>query len=95
MVARGIKPEIKVGHSWEVLASVRETRFHEMEYHLPVDQGLEALAEVLALIERERREVFFPIECRMTAADSDWLSPFQGAPRISVAIHTHQPNNYN
>lgn len=95
MVARGIKPEIKVGHSWEVLASVRETRFHEMEYHLPVDQGLEALAEVLALIERERREVFFPIECRMTAADSGWLSPFQGAPRISVAIHAHQPDDYS
>lgn len=94
-VARGIKPEIKVGHSWEVLASVRETRFHEMEYHLPVDQGLDALVEVLALIERERREVFFPIECRMTAGDTGWLSPFQGAPRISVAIHAHQPDDYS
>lgn len=94
-VARGIKPEIKVGHSWQVLASIRETRFHEMEYHLPVDQGLEALAEVLHLIERERREVFFPIECRMTAGDTGWLSPFQGAPRISVAIHAHQPDDYS
>jgi FAD-linked oxidoreductase len=93
-IAGSIKPEVKVGHSWQVLASVRETRFHEMEYHLPVEQGLEALAEVLALIERERREVFFPIECRMTAADTGWLSPFHGAPRISVAIHAHQPDDF-
>lgn len=94
-VARGIKPEIRVADSWRVLSNVRNTRFHEMEYHLPVNHGLEALAEVIALIERERPDVFFPIECRMTAGDTAWLSPFQGGPRISVAIHAHQPDDYS
>lgn len=94
-IARTIKPETEVGDSWQVLASQRNTPFHEMEFHLPVDQGLEALAEVLALIERERPEVFFPIECRMTAADSGWLSPFAGDPRISVAVHAHHADAYD
>lgn len=93
-IAGSIRPEIKISDSWRVLASKRETRFHEMEYHLPVSQGLEALAEILALIEKERSEVFFPIECRMTASDTGWLSPFQGEPRISVAIHAYQADDH-
>lgn len=93
-VCRRIAPETRVATSWQVLSSSRETGFHEMEYHLPVDQGLEALDEVMRLIEREHPEVFFPIECRMTASDEGWLSPFQGAPRISVAIHAHKDDAY-
>ncbi len=86
-VAKREKPEEMIGTSWEMLANTRNNHFNEMEYHLPVNQGLDALSEVLAVIERERRDVFFPIECRQTAADDAWLSPFQGGPRISVAVH--------
>lgn len=86
-VAKRQKPEEMIGTSWEMLANERNNRFNEMEYHLPVDQGLDALQEVLAVIERERRDVFFPIECRQTAGDDAWLSPFSGGPRISVAVH--------
>lgn len=86
-VAKRQKPEEMIGTSWEMLANERNNRFNEMEYHLPVDQGLDTLQEVLAVIERERRDVFFPIECRMTAGDDAWLSPFNGGPRISVAVH--------
>jgi FAD/FMN-containing dehydrogenase len=46
-------------------------------------------------IERERADVFFPFECRMTAGDSAWLSPFNAGPRISVAVHTHAPDAYD
>ncbi len=87
LVARREKPQEMIGSSWEMLANVRNNRFNEMEYHLPVDQGLDALQEVLAVIERQRRDVFFPIECRQTAGDDAWLSPFNGGPRISVAVH--------
>ncbi|WP_281017983.1 MULTISPECIES: D-arabinono-1,4-lactone oxidase [unclassified Minwuia] len=86
-VARSQKPEDIIGPSWAMLANERNNPFNEMEYHLPVDQGLEALEEVLSVIERERRDVFFPVECRMTRGDDAWLSPFQGGPRISVAVH--------
>ena len=65
-----------------------------MEFHLPVSEGLAALDEVRAHIERHRGDVFFPFECRMTAQDSAWLSPFNDGPRISVAVHTHAPDDY-
>ena len=79
--------ENAVGESWQLLSSERNIAFNEMEYHLPVETGLEAFEEVRTLIERERPDAFFPFECRMTAGDDAWLSPFNQGPRISVAVH--------
>ncbi len=86
--------ENTIGESWRLLASARNVPFNEMEYHLPVERGLEAMDEVRVLIEREHPDVFFPFECRLTAPDTAWLSPFN-APRISVAVHTHAPDAYD
>ena len=94
MAFRREKPEERIGWSWQLLASERGVPFNEMEYHLPVDTGLEALSEVLSYIERHRRDVFFPMELRKTAGDDLWLSPFQGAPRISVAVHAGAGDEY-
>lgn len=84
-----------IGDSWRLLSSARNVAFNEMEYHLPVDTGLAALDEVRWHIERRRPDVFFPIECRMTAADTAWLSPFHAGPCVSVAVHTHAPDAYD
>ncbi len=86
-IARRFKTETMIGVSWELLANQREFRFNEMEYHLPLDRGLEAFEELVETIERQQPDVFFPVECRCTAGDDSWLSPFQHGPRISLAIH--------
>ena len=83
-----------VGESWQLLSSARNVHFNEMEFHLPPDRALEALEAVRVHIERHRRDVFFPFECRMTAEDTAWLSPFNAGPRISIAVHTHAPDEY-
>lgn len=80
-----------IGESWQLLSSARNVPFNEMEYHLPPDTALDALEQVRLHIERKRPDVFFPFECRMTAGDTAWLSPFNDGPRISVAVHTHAP----
>lgn len=84
---KNTRPESTIGPSWQLLATTRETLFNEMEYHLPVETGLDAFRDVIKYIERHQRKVYFPIEIRKTAGDDGWLSPFQGAPRISVAVH--------
>lgn len=86
-IARRFKPETMVGRSWELLANRREFRFNEMEYHVPEDRGLEAFEELFTTLEKHEPDVFFPIECRRTAGDDSWLSPFQHGSRISVAVH--------
>ncbi len=84
-----------VGESWRVLCSDRRLRFNEMEYHLPPDVAGEVLQEVLMRLHRDHKEIYFPIEVRQTAGDHACLSPFQGGPRISVAIHTDADEDCN
>ncbi|WP_299010792.1 D-arabinono-1,4-lactone oxidase [uncultured Caulobacter sp.] len=81
------KPETAVDEGWKLLSTERPVRFNEMEFHLPVENQLKALEEVVRTLEKERPDVFFPIEARRIASDDAWLSPFQGAPRGSVAVH--------
>lgn len=67
--------------------SDRQTRFNEMEYHLPIEEGPKAIAEIIALTEKNFPEVYFPIEVRTVAPDDFWLSPFYKRPTCSIAIH--------
>ena len=93
-VLRGERPSQQVGISWQLLASDRRMRFHEMEYHLPEAVALDVLDAVRSHIHSHRPGVFFPIECRMTGADSGWISPFNDGPRISVAVHVHHKDDF-
>lgn len=70
----------------ELLSTSRPTRFNEMEYYMPAEQGIAAVAEATAAID-SIDHAYFPMEVRMIGADDAWLSPFQ-EPRISVSIHT-------
>lgn len=76
-----------------VYASDRRTRFNEMEYHLPFEEGPKALAEIIELAEKRFPEVYFPMEVRSVAADEFWLSPFYKRPTCSIAIHHDAAND--
>jgi FAD-linked oxidoreductase len=90
----GSEPETAVDEGWKLLSTERPERFNEMEYHLPAATHLAALKEVMETIERERPDVFFPIEARRIAPDEAWLSPFQGGPRGSIAVHAHYKDDF-
>ncbi|TGQ73309.1 MAG: FAD-binding protein [Mesorhizobium sp.] len=70
-----------------VYVSDRQTKFNEMEYHLPFEEGPKALAEIIELTEQRFPEVYFPMEVRSVAPDEFWLSPFYNRPTCSIAIH--------
>ena len=95
---RKIKPEHEIDWSHKLYPSDRESmRFNEMEYHLPRENGPAALREIRAAIEKNRIDVFFPIEFRLVDADDAWLSPFQGRKTCSIAVHqvnTKDPKPY-
>ena len=80
--------EDAVDYNWRLLASDRNVRFREMEYHLPPARALDVLGEVITYIETQRPDVFFPIEVRQSAGDDGWLSPFNDGNRISIAVHS-------
>ncbi len=90
----GVEPEMSIDEGWKLLSTERPVRFNEMEYHLPAEVHLKVLVEVVALIEKERPDVFFPIEARRIAPDDALLSPFQGGERGSIAVHAHYKDDY-
>ena len=95
MVADNHGTEYAVDYGWKLLASERSVRFHEMEYHLPLEAQLDALKEVIALIETQRPDVFFPIEARVIQGDDRaWLSPFYQRDTGSIAVHAYYEDDY-
>lgn len=86
--------EEQVGEAWKVLSSPRNTRFTEMEYHLPAEGAIEVVQAVYQRMLTRHPEVYFPVELRKTAGDDAWLSPFTGGARVSMAIHAHHRDDH-
>ena len=86
--------EDMVDEGWKLLSNERPVRFNEMEFHLPVEAQIPALKEVVATIEANRPDVFFPIEVRHIEADDAWLSPFYQRTSGSVAVHAYYKDEY-
>jgi FAD-linked oxidoreductase len=76
--------------SHRVYANRRMVRFTEMEYAIPQAHAAEALERVLALIERRRLPVGFPIELRVAAADDALLSTAYDRPTAFIAVHQYR-----
>jgi FAD-linked oxidoreductase len=76
-----------VGEWLNVYASERNTKFNEMEYHLPFEEGARVLRQIIKLLEERFPHVYFPIEVRVVAPDNVWLSPFYKRASCSIAIH--------
>jgi FAD-linked oxidoreductase len=72
-----------------VYANTRLVRFTEMEYAIPREHAAEALERVLALIERRRLPVGFPIELRVVAPDDALLSTAYERPTAYIAVHQY------
>jgi len=86
--------EMSSDASWKLLATARPTKFNEMEYHIPLESGLDCLREVIKALE-SRKDTFFPMEVRITAPDDAWLSPFNDGPRMSIATHAAADEPYD
>jgi FAD-linked oxidoreductase len=89
-----LSDEVTVENSWKNYASERNVRFNEMEYHLPRENGLQALREVRTALETRHPEVFFPIEVRFVRGDDIWLSPFYQRDCCSIAVHRYFDEDY-
>ena len=90
----GMAAEDMVDEGWKLLSTDRPVRFNEMEFHLPQEQQIAALQEVVAVIESKRNDVFFPIEVRTIAPDDAWLSPFYRRQSGSIAVHAYYKDDY-
>jgi len=86
-VAATPESEPVVDVSYRILSNVRNYRFNEMEYSVPLDAGGPCVLEILRTIEEKQIDVVFPLEYRYVAGDDLWLSMFSGGPRASISVH--------
>lgn len=91
----GLHTEVeRVGRSHRIFPSSRNSRFNEMEYELPADQGPDCLREILEVVRQSGIRTLFPVEYRMVAADDAWLSPFYGRDTASISVHQYHTVDY-
>ena len=83
----------RVRWSHEILPSPRTTRFNEMEYAVPYEQGPETIRKIVAEIRKRRINTGFPIEFRTVHADDVWLSPFYQRKSATIAVHQYHRVN--
>jgi L-gulono-1,4-lactone dehydrogenase len=93
-IASAMGRSVQLDASNRVFANVRLVRFTEMEYGIPREHAAEALERVLALIERRRLPIGFPIELRVAASDDALLSTAHGRPTAYIAVHQYLGMEY-
>lgn len=82
----GVEGE-RIGWSHEILPSVREQKFHEMEYAVPEDAGVACFEALAARLRARHPAVAWPLEIRTVAADDAWLSPAYGRATCAISVH--------
>ena len=92
--AMGIATVSETDYSHRLFATPRAVKFQEMEYNIPAAYFPAVLAEIRAVMKREKFNVHFPIECRFVHSDDIWLSPAYGRESAYIAIHMYKGMPY-
>lgn len=79
---------------YKVFTSPRSVVFREMEYAVPREIGLQALADVRRWVERSRLRISFPVEVRTTPADPLMLSTSAGRESMYLAFHVNAATDH-
>ena len=77
----------RVGWSPHIITSVRENKFHEMEYQIPAEAGPECFRQVRDRMRAKHSDVSWPVEYRTLAGDDAMLSPAHGRATVTISIH--------
>ena len=81
--------------SYKLLSNVRNSRFNEMEYSVPIEHGAECVREILKTIYDQAIDVAFPLEYRYVSGDDPWLSMAYGdEPHATISIHRTASEDY-
>lgn len=77
----------RVGWSPHIIPSVREQKFHEMEYQVPAEAGPECFGRVRDRMRSHHPDIAWPVEYRTLAGDDGMLSPAHGRATVTISVH--------
>ncbi|MCZ6870814.1 MAG: FAD-binding protein [Gammaproteobacteria bacterium] len=75
------------GPSFRIFPSARETRFNEMEYSVPAENGPQCFLGIRELMRSRFPKVPWPVEYRTLDADALWLSSAHERESVTISIH--------
>lgn len=78
----------RVDRSYRIYPDAWEPLFYEMEYMLPVDEGLACLPVLRQMIQQDFPESNMPVQMRFVAADDAFLSQNYGRPSVVLSVTT-------
>lgn len=93
--ALGVPVGKKMNDSYITYATPRLVKFNEMEYSVPAEAMGSVVKDIHHLLEKEKYNVHFPIECRYVKSDSIWLSPSYQRESAYIAIHMYKGMEYS
>ena len=94
-IAEQIEPSERVDDSYKILTNVRNSRFNEMEYSVPLQNGADCLHEILKTITDNKIDVVTPLEYRYVARDDTMLSMSSGdEDHAAISIHRRASEDY-
>jgi FAD-linked oxidoreductase len=88
-MANNFTQETKINYSHQIYATVRNVKFKEMEYNIPMEHFEACMHALKALIEEKEYYIFFPVECRFVKGDDIWLSPAYQRDSAYIAVHVY------
>jgi L-gulonolactone oxidase len=94
LMTAAVSPTDVEDRPYKVYASTRSVRFTEMEYAIPRAVAREAIERVLALVERRRLPILFPLEVRFAAGDDAFLSTAYKRDTCYIAVHQYRGMEY-
>lgn len=94
-VAEQIEPSERIDSSYKILTNVRNSRFNEMEYAVPISSGADCIREILQTISALNIDVVYPLEYRYVSRDDTWLSMSSGhEDHAAISIHRDASEDY-
>jgi FAD-linked oxidoreductase len=94
VASRALTARSYVDAAHRVFVSRRLVRFREMEYAVPRDAGMRALAEARRVMERGGWPISFPVEIRFARADDVWLSTAYRRESVYLAFHVNAQTDH-
>ena len=87
-------PGERIGWSHRIYPSIRDQRFNEMEYSVPLEVGPECFREVRQVMRSEFPKWGWPVEYRTLAADDAMLSPAYARATVTISVHQDASRPY-
>ena len=78
--------ENRVDRSYRIYSMSFDPTFHELEYFVPYDRGVEAIDAMRELMLARLPDSVFPLEVRTVAAEQCWLSHSYGRPSLVLSV---------